>query len=347
MIDVDYIIVGCGLASISLCEVLKANKKSFLIFDDESQQSSIVAAGLYNPVVLKRFTAVWKAQEQLRCAIPSYTKLEQQLNIIVDYKHSILRKFSSIEEQNTWFAAADKPNLEPFLSTDIKKNTNKYIDANFGLGEVSHTGRVDTKHLILEYKKDLNSKKQLKEARFNYLELKISESELQYQNIITKYIVFAEGFGVKRNPFFKHIALEGTKGEVLTIKAPDLKLDAAIKSSVFIIPIGNDLYRVGATYEWTDKTNNPTEKAKLELLKKLKTFVKCDFEVIAHHAGIRPTVKDRRPLVGQHPKYKNLFVLNGLGSRGVMVGPYVAKQLFNLIENKKPIDKEIDVNRFD
>jgi len=346
MTKVDYIVVGCGLASVSFCEILKANNKSFVVFDDESQQSSKVAAGLYNPVVLKRFTAVWKAEEQLKIAIPSYAKLEKEFNIKIDHPHSIFRRFSSVEEQNMWFTAADKPILESFLSTDIKQNTNKHIDANFGLGEVLNAGRVDTKHIISEYKTNLKFKQQLNEERFNYSDLKISELKLQYQNIEANNILFAEGFGVKQNPFFNHIAVEGTKGEVLTIKAPDLKLDSAIKSSVFVISIGNDLYRVGATYEWTDKTNNPTNKAREELIKKLKSFIKCDFEVVDHHAGIRPTVKDRRPLVGQHHKYKNLYVLNGLGSRGVMVGPYVAKKLFDLIENNIPLDKEIDVNRF-
>lgn len=346
MIKVDYIVVGCGLASISFCELLKANNKSFIVFDDESQQSSKVAAGLYNPVVLKRFTAVWKAEEQLKIAIPSYTKLEKEFNTKIDYPHSIFRRFSSVEEQNMWFTAADKPILESFLSADIKQNTNKHIDASFGLGEVFNAGRVDTKHLISEYKTNLKSKQQLNEERFNYSDLKASELKLQYQNIEANNILFAEGFGVKQNPFFNHIAVEGTKGEVLTIKAPGLKLDSAIKSSVFVISIGNDLYRVGATYEWTDKTNNPTNEAREELIKKLKSFIKCNFEVVDHHAGIRPTVKDRRPLVGQHHKYKNLYVLNGLGSRGVMVGPYVAKKLFDLIENNIPMDKEIDVNRF-
>lgn len=346
MKTIDYIIVGCGLAGISFSEVLKANNKSFILFDDASQQSSKVAAGLYNPVVLKRFTAVWKAQEQLGIAIPFYTKLESELDVKIDYQHSIYRRFSSIEEQNLWFTAADKPVLEPFLSTDIKRNTNKNIDANFGLGEVLHAGRVDTKFLISNYKNDLKSKGVFREERFQYSDLEISEDKLIYQNIKAKHIVFAEGFGVKHNPFFKHIEIEGTKGEVLTIKAPDLKLDTAIKSSVFVISIGNDLYRVGATYEWTDKTNKPTEKAKEELIKKLKTFVTCDFQVVDHNAGIRPTVKDRRPLVGQHHDYKNLYVLNGLGSRGVMVGPYVATKLFNMIENNTPLEKEIDVNRF-
>ena len=64
MKNVDYIIVGCGFAGVAFCEQLIAANKSFLVFDNKSQQSSVVAGGLYNPVVLKRFTSVWKSKEQ-------------------------------------------------------------------------------------------------------------------------------------------------------------------------------------------------------------------------------------------------------------------------------------------
>lgn len=344
--QVDYIIVGCGLASIAFCEQLRANSKSFIVFDDGSQQSSIVAAGLYNPVILKRFSEVWKAKEQLDIALPVYKRIEQDLSIKIDYKLRILRRFSSIEEQNLWFSASDKPKLEPFLSTELVKNNNDAIDAPFGFGEVLHAGRLDTTALIDAYKDYLKQIKSLEESSFIYEKLQVLSQGILYNDIEAKHTVFAEGFGVKNNPHFNQIPLNGTKGEVLIIKAPKLNIDYGVKSSVFIIPIENDLYAVGATYNWTDKTNLPTVEGKQELITKLKTFLKCDFEVVQHLAGIRPTVKDRRPLVGRHPEHQNLYVLNGLGTRGVMIAPYVAEKLYQFIENNKPLDSEIDIKRF-
>jgi glycine/D-amino acid oxidase-like deaminating enzyme len=178
-----------------------------------------------------------------------------------------------------------------------------------------------------------------------YQNLALDLDLLQYAEIRTRHIVFSEGLGVRKNPYFSYLPLKGTKGEVLTISAPELKLNAAIKSSVFIIPIGKDLYNVGSTYNWEDKTNTPTRQAREELLTKLETFITCDFDVVEHLAGIRPTAKDRRPLVGRHPEHQNLYVLNGLGSRGVMIAPYVAEQLYNYIENDIPLSSEININR--
>ena len=115
---------------------------------------------------------------------------------------------------------------------------------------------------------------------------------------------------------------------------------------MFIIPLGDDLYRVGATYERTDKSNSPTNGAKNELLDKLDTFLKCDYDIVDHVAGIRPTVADRRPLAGLHPKHRNIIVLNGFGSRGVLIAPTISKQLFDHVEKGEELPSEIDVKRF-
>ena len=104
--------------------------------------------------------------------------------------------------------------------------------------------------------------------------------------------------------------------------------------------------KIGATYNWEDKTASPTEQGKTELIEKIKELIQCDFEIIEHLAGVRPTVKDRRPLVGTYQNHKSIHILNGLGTRGVMLGPAMAKALFENIEYKIPLDRTIDIRRF-
>ena len=346
MKQVDYIVVGIGIAGISFCEQLKAKNKTFIVFDNASQKSSTVAGGLYNPVVLKRFTSVWKSKEQLDLALPLYANIEKELNVKLDYKIPVYRKFASLEEQNDWFSASDKPLLSNFLSTEIIKNNNQSIDAPFGFGKVLDTGRIDVKTLIIAYKSDLRNKGLLIETPFDYDSLNIESDILKYDSLSASNIVFSEGYGVKQNPYFKDLPLNPAKGELLIIHAPELKINFVLKAGVFLIPLGDDKYIVGATYEWKDLTNDISSKAKEELLTKLRKLISCPFEVMDQVAGIRPTVKDRRPLVGKHNLHKNLFVLNGLGTRGVMIGPYVAKQLYEYIENKRPLEKAMDIVRF-
>ena len=342
---IDYLIVGAGLAGISFSEVALKNNKTIYVLDNNSQNSSKIAGGLYNPVILKRFSEVWQAQAQLVLMNEFYDSLKQKINVDFDFKKPILRKFFSIEEQNNWFAASDKAALSPFLSTDLIYKKYKGIDAPFGYGEVLQTGYVDTALLLKTYKDFLISNNLFREESFDYNELRIENDTIIYKDIQAKHILFAEGFGVHSNPYFNDLPLDGTKGELLIIKAPNLKLDVVIKSSVFILPIGNDLYKVGATYDWIDKTNTPTQAGKDELIEKLSELISCDFEIVKHFAGVRPTVKDRRPLVGTHPIHSQLHVLNGLGTRGVMLGPYLANQLFQHIENNIPLEKEINIAR--
>ena len=342
----DYLIVGLGLAGVSFCEELEANSKTYMVLSDNSQNASIVAAGLYNPVILKRFTLAWEADKQMPLIAPFYARLEKKLGVALNHKVAVFRRFASVGEQNDWFQAADNPELQPFLANKINQNDNPYLDIPFGLGEVKGTGRIATGSLIEKYSAYLKNKGRYIEDTFDGTALQIEKNAVSLNGIKAKRIVFAEGFGLARNPFFNYLPLTGTKGELLQIHAPKIQSRHIIKSAVFLVPLGEDCYSVGATYKWKDKTNTPTSGARSELLKKLQTFVKADFTVLGQRAGIRPTVTDRRPLVGQHPKYKNLYVFNGMGSRGVMIAPYASRRLYELIEHGKPLKQEMDIARF-
>lgn len=343
---IDYLIIGSGLAGISFSEKALNNNKTILVLDNNSQKSSKIAGGLYNPVILKRFSEVWHAKEQLAEMKDFYITLKQKINIDFDFEKPILRKFFSVEEQNNWFSASDKISLSPFLSTTVIHKKYAGIDAPFGYGEVLQTGYVDTALLINKYRDYLKNQNLFIEESFDYAKLIVENEGVRYKNIQAKNIVFAEGFGMHSNPYFNDLPLDGTKGELFIIKAPDLDLDVIVNTSVFILPLGSGLFKVGATYNWKDKTDLPTEEGKVELIERIKEIICCDFEIVEHFAGVRPTVKDRRPLVGTHFNHNSIHILNGLGTRGVMIGPAMAKALFDLIENKIPLDKEIDIHRF-
>jgi len=344
--NVDYIIVGLGLAGLTFSEELKKHNKSFVVFENNSQQSSKVAAGMFNPVVLKRFTAVWIGKEQIDNALPFFKKLENRF--VNTYIHSIAiyRVFKSIEEQNNWYVACDKPLLAPYMTTPILPNKNKAIIAPFAFGKLVNTGKIDLKLLLRDYSSYLKNSNQLIFETFLYKELVIKDDFIQYKNITANKIVFCEGFGLKENPFFNYLPMNEAKGELLTIHAPELQIDYLLKAAVFVLPLGNDLYKVGATFNWKDKTQEPTKAGETELLMKLDMTIDTPYTIVEHVAGIRPTVKDRRPLLGKHPKHKNMAILNGMGTRGVMLAPTMAKNLYNHLEKHTVLDKEININRF-
>ena len=94
------------------------------------------------------------------------------------------------------------------------------------------------------------------------------------------------------------------------------------------------------------KVNQPTVSARDQIIEKLEEILHVNFIVVDQIAGIRPTVKDRRPLIGTHHVYNRVHLLNGMGSRGVLMAPWAAKQLFDHIEQNEILNFEIDLNRF-
>ncbi|TRO67122.1 NAD(P)/FAD-dependent oxidoreductase [Christiangramia sabulilitoris] len=342
----DHILVGLGLSGLAVAEELEKRGRDYVVFEDNSQSSSYVAGGIFNPVILKRFTAAWNAAEQMKTALPFYEHLEKKLGVHFVHKWNIYRRFHSVEEQNDWFVATDKPGVAPFLDPELKRNKNPNLDAGHALGKVLHTGNIDTELLLDNYRAHLAKNGLLKNERFDHAALVIDNDKFSYKGLASKNIIFCEGFGLKKNPYFSYLPLRGNKGEYITIRSKELKLDFAVKSSVFLMPLGNDLYKAGATYDHEDKTPVPTEKARLRLINELRKFIKCDFEVVDQVAGIRPATADRKPLVGEHPEISNMYCCNGFGSRGVLIAPNVSLALLDHIENDMDLDTEVDLRRF-
>ena len=343
---VDYIIVGLGLAGLAFSRELTKHNKTFVVFEDNSQNSSKVAGGMYNPIVLKRFNPVWDAKNQLEKAMPFYAALEELLGGKYDYKVDIHRLFTSIEEQNNWFATCDNPLLSDYMIPKVVTENFNGLDAPFGYGKVTKTGWIDTRTLLSDYKKHLEKENLIVYDQFDYKEINLDKDKVEYKNITASNVIFCEGFGLMKNPFFNTLPMEEAKGEMIVIHAPELEIDFVLKSSVFIMPLGDNLFKIGATFNWTDKTSLPTEEARKELIDKLDKLISVPYKIVDHVAGIRPTVRDRRPLVGIHNKHPQLAILNGLGTRGVMIAPTVANELYNHIENGAELRKDVNISRF-
>lgn len=344
--EVDYIIVGFGLAGLAFVAELEKANKSFIVIDDNLNKPSRVVGGMYNPIILKRFTPAWHAHEMWQVAHSLYLKLESKFSKKYIFPLEVRRILQSIEEQNNWVVASDKAVMSEYMNPNITTETVKGIKAPYGFGKLKNVGRVAGEMLLEDYKNYLKQKNLIKIETFDYNALDIKENQIIYKKIIAKKVVFSEGSYVDQNPFFNYLPMQVAKGELLVINVPDLTMDFTLKSSVFMVPYGDQHYVVGATYNWQDKSFDPTATAQKEIEEKLKRFLDLPYRIVDTKVGIRPTVKDRRPLVGQHPKYANLAVLNGLGTRGVIIAPAIAKILFNAIENHEPIPVEMNILRF-
>lgn len=352
---VNYIIVGQGLAGTILAQTLIKEGKSILIIDEQGlSNASKIAAGLYNPVVFKRLVKSWMADELISCMKDFYADAEQLLNEKFYFKKQIVKFFSEEQQKVLWLKKSNE-DVGKYLSKTIQDNFLEDIIHNSPTGESSEVmdaGNLDTALFLNAFRNYFRINDQLLEQKFEYDKLTISENSVSYKNFTADKLIFCEGYKTIDNPYFKWLPFKLTKGEIITVKIPLLFekengwSEKVINKGVFILPVGNNIYKVGSTYEWSDLTEQPTEKGKAYLIDKLQKIINVPFEIIDHQAGIRPTVNDRRPLIGIHPQHTTLAVFNGMGTKGVMLAPYFAKQFVDFLEDNLPLDKEVDIARF-
>ena len=340
MKNVDYIIVGDGYAALFFAHQLIKNNKSFYLFSEGKKGASMVSAGIINPAVLKRFTTFWLAQEQI-------DSLKKTLSEIEGYTHKnyliekpILRVFHDEKEKELWLKKSSEIS---FLSNDfIKINS---IKNPFGCGKVNHSARLNVRDFFTDLMNYLEQNSHLIKEKFDYKLVKTENST--YKNIQFKNIIFAEGMAVKENPYFSEIPVEANKGHHLEVKISEkIEDDFTIKKKHFIFPLNENTYYYGGTYDREQTHHKIDDSAVEKLTNALAEFYPNDFEVTQVKFGFRPTVKDRRPIVGNHPEFKNLYVFNGLGARGILNGNYFAINLYNHLDNGEEIHPEVDLKRF-
>lgn len=346
----DYIIVGQGIAGTVLAHtILKKGKGVIIIDKPEMSNASKVAAGLYNPVVFKRLVKSWMADELIPFMDKFYTETEQLLNSKFYYKKKIVKLFAEANEKEFWLKKTNEEvgkYLSKTIYNDLLKDT---INNPLGASEVVNAGNLDMLSFLNASREYFKMKGMLHEEQFSYNELKISADHVDYKNLHAGKIIFCEGYKATENPWFSWLPFKLTKGEIITIKLKNgavIPADKVINKGVFILPLSDNTYKVGSTYEWNELNEEITEKAKAELTEKLHKVLKVDFEVIKHETGIRPTVNDRRPILGLHPECPAIAVFNGMGTKGVMLAPYFAEQIFDFLEGGKELDDEVSIGRF-
>lgn len=347
--DSAILIVGQGLAgSILALHFLEMDSgiSVDIIDNNRTTSSSKVAAGIINPVAFKRLIPSWKAKEFVNYAFNFYTGFESKMNLKTQslfQEKEIIRPFISIEEQNNWSSKVNDPRLSDFLAF-FDGLLPKVIYQEYGKGKVVNAGK-------LEINPFLDASAQLLRDRliidtFDYNALLLNQGKAIYRGKLYDQVIFCEGYKYIENPFFGYLPHNCTKGEILHIVS-DVLPQKFFSKGCFILPMKKaNHFLVGATYDRDDLTLSTTENARSNLIDRLKKIGDFTFEIVDQKVGIRPTVPDRRPLIGNHPVHKQLSIFNGMGSKAVMLAPYLANVFVKHLMEGSTLDGEISIERY-
>jgi glycine oxidase len=341
----SYLIVGGGVAGISVAVHLIRNGHDVTLLDSGVNVSSSIAAGQINPMVFRRMSKSWRIDEFLPKAQQFYAQLELETGATFYTKMTIRRLFSSEQEREMWF---DKQNVEeysPYLEQISPEDTNFSLVKNqFGSGRVKQSAYVSADSFLGASKKWVQERGTLLLGSVRYADIDPSNSS--YKGTSYNGIIFCQGYQNHENPWFAKYQVNSTKGEILTVESKTLPAGESLNRKCFLLPIAPNRFRLGATYVWNTADTLPTVEGKQELLEAVKVMTESPFEIIDQLAGIRPTTYDRRPIIGTHHAHLNLHVFNGLGAKGYLIAPFMAQEFVAYLEGKGELDREVRLERY-
>ncbi len=343
------LIVGAGLAG--TCLSLQALEMGFQVTqvsDPLHKPQSLAAAGLINPITGKRFQLSWEAGKIFPIALSFYEKWESELGALFLHKQAVFKPFPTQHEANDFIAKSESAQYRFFLEKAYDSgSSNTYWLDPFGGFLTRHSGWLNVPLFLSAAEGYLSDKVNKVQEAFSYEALVTNNPQINYKAQPYDSIVFAEGYRSRFNPFFTPIPVGANKGETILVEGLDnWKEDQILNKSVFVIPVGEKQFRVGATYKPNEINIETTAEAREELEARLMESVRLPFDTIAQFAGIRPTSPDRKPIIGQHPTIPSMWMLNGLGSKGVSYGPWAASLLLNALASGMEIPDAVNIKRY-
>lgn len=347
--DIDTLIVGQGLAGSLLAWELVHRDERILVVDDEhASASSMAAAGLINPVTGKRMVKTRGVDHYLPLAQQVYGTLEKSFGRRLLVEKPMWRLLRSHQEQALWQRRKQDAGYDGYLGRWLK---NEQLQPPFlaplGGFEQQRTAYLDTAALLEALRDYLLETGRYRSQHFAYDELVLADGEVRYDGVRCGRVIFCEGYKAMHNPWFSWLPFTPAKGEILSLRFEQKLPDVMINAGRWLMPRTNGDYRLGATYEHERLDEVPTDEARQTLLDALATVLvePGSYKVTGQQAGVRPATTDRQPFIGLHPKYPQLGIFNGFGSKGSLLIPWHAAAFVDSLHGDNALPIECDIRR--
>jgi glycine/D-amino acid oxidase-like deaminating enzyme len=342
MREVDYVIVGQGLAGTALAWQLRWRGCRVLVLDREpAVSSSRIAAGLITPVTGRRFAASWRFADLFPAAVAHYRRVECETGRACFRMRRCVRLLQDDAERALLGRKATDSlrGLVNELSEPLDPN---WFDAPHGGFEMPAAQLTTIAYL------DASRATFIRDSSYLTGDLDPARDVVPERNgvrltnpaVIARAVVFCQGHAGAGNSWFQNVRFQSARGDILTLRIPGFREERIINRGVWLAPTDNGLYRAGSTFDRTTLLDKPTPDGREEIVRRLSNYFRPPFEVVEHQGAVRPIIDIKRPLLGRHPDYPGIAIFNGLGSKGSLVAPSFAAQLADALVLGKPFDAE-------
>lgn len=343
----EILIIGQGLAGTVLHFTLHCRGVSARVLDcDVEGRSSAAAAGIINPITGPKYQKSWNYDNLLDIFVPFYSEMEGYLGRKVFYRMKMYRYLADLDQINRWTMHAVNEGRHPCYG-EFRKEINEYpaSQKNGVWAEILNAFRVDLSLMLPLYREKIKEQGLFISEPMDYDAIYFNGEKIKYKDVNYDYIIFCEGYKSVHNPYFSELPVVPTKGEALLIdRIVDTNFMAKNRDLMTYWDANHVWYGATLSNKFVGVEPEPGSEGVLV------GHYQQDFNQLPESykviSGIRPATRDRRPITGRHPRFRQLAILNGLGTKGTSLAPYVAKCLTDHLLDNKEIPGEISLARF-
>jgi glycine/D-amino acid oxidase-like deaminating enzyme len=345
---VDYIIVGQGLCGTWLSYYLMKEGAQVLVIDKSAPvaSASAAASGLINPITGKRLARQWLGDTIFPFAVDAYTEIGDLLQASLISMLPIHTFFSTADEASFFEQKATGTHGE-LLTFNGRVEGLEHFNDYYGTGTIYPAGLVNLKALINGWREVLSTKDALREEVFNWDQCEPDGHRVRYMDIKASAIIDCSGAAGAGQAYFSRLPFALNKGEAIIASIPGLPRNAIYKyATLSIVPWSDSTFWLGSTFDWDFTDELPTMAFRQKTEHILSQWLRLPYALHEHFAAIRPATVTRDAFVGMHPQYPWLGVLNGMGSKGCSLAPFLADNFAQHLLHDAPLIAQMDVKRY-